>query len=552
MNNENSSLSFEDSLYDEILSNGEIDDNEYVENEHLAYYKILKLLGTGSSSKVVLTVNTINNEQVAIKIIKRKSSHEFKKSDSRIFREIVMSTLINHPYIVRLKDFLFSKSYYFLIFEYVNGKQLYDLIVDEGFLQEKVARRYFRQIVSAISYIHNNSIVHRDLKIENILLDENDNIKIIDFGLSNFYDNKMLLNTFCGSLYFAAPELLKGNRYCGPEIDIWSLGVILFVLLNGSVPFDDKEVTQLQDKIKAGNFQFTNGISEDSKDLVIKMLQPNPLSRIHLPQVLEHRWINIGYDIPINNYLLKRYPLKDISRGHIEALSSVMNFQFRNLKREILKYYNICVNEEDSLKHDYWIKRPVICMYYMMLEIFEDDRRDESISDFLLEIEEENLTNNISFSDDTKIFLYKLNRFVSYVISKEKLSPCSKFYKKTVFDNFDLIDQNSGSFPIIKNTYIRGFFRGIRIKNIGTKNALKKILIDLFNSNNFKYKIDKKYFICDIEYSSKSCVSFKISMYYNCIVGEYYINISHINGEKSEFDNIYNTVYKSLKEQRVL
>ncbi|KAK6089882.1 hypothetical protein P3W45_001085 [Vairimorpha bombi] len=547
INNEDSESMLDDSL----TNTGNIEEYEYVEDDHLCYYKIIKLLGTGSSSKVVLGVNTLNNEHVAIKIVKRKDKKKFIKSDIRIFREIIMSSLINHPYIVRLKDFMFSRSNYFLIFEYINGRQLYDVIVDEGYVNEKDARRYFRQILSAVDYIHKNSIVHRDMKIENILLDENDNIKIIDFGLSNFYDNKMLLNTFCGSLYFAAPELLRGNRYCGPEIDVWSLGVILYVLLNGSVPFDDKDVAHLQDKIKEGRFQFSNSISDNSKDLIMNMLQPDSLNRFSLQQVIESKWTNIGYDIPINNYLVKRYPLQSINKEHLKHLSLVSKFQFKNLEREVLRYYSICMDKE-SLEHDYWTKRPVISMYYMLTEIFEDDNSDDSITDLLMELEEDNLTNEISFSCDDSTYLEDLHKFVNYVISKEKRSPCSKFYNKTVFKNSVVTEHKLMTHPIIKNTYIRGMFRGIKIKHVGTHNALKKIIIDLLNMHRLSYKITEKYFLCDVSYNTNIFVSFKISMYYNVILSEYYINVTHVSGEKEEFSNIYDSLYNSLKEQNVL
>jgi len=552
MKNEDTSFFLNDSIYEESPDTGGLEDCEYVEDDHLCYFKILKLLGTGSSSKVVLGVNTLNNEHVAIKIIKRKHEQEFKKHDFRIFREVIMSSMINHPYVVRLKNFMFSTSYYFLIFEYINGKQLYDVIVDEGYLDEKVARRYFRQILSAIDYIHKNSIVHRDLKIENILLDENDNIKIIDFGLSNFYDSKMLLNTFCGSLYFAAPELLQGKRYCGPEIDVWSLGVILFVLLNGSVPFDDKDVGHLQDKIKDGKFKFEINISENAKKLIKNMLQSDPLQRINLQQIIDNKWINDGFDIPIHNYLLERYPLKNINKSHLKALASISKFQFKNLEREILKYHNICINEENLTELNYWIKRPVICLYYMLLEIFEDDSSNESLTDLLLELEEENISNEISFSDEKDKFLYKLHKFVNYVILKDVGSPCSKFYKKTVFKNANIVEQKAGTYPLIKNTYIQGFFKGIKIRNIGTKNALKKIILDILNENNFKFKTNKKYYMCDVQYNTNSYVSFKISMYFNVILSEFYINITYIDGKKEEYNNIYSLIYNSLKEQRVL
>ncbi|OQS55717.1 KIN1 [Ecytonucleospora hepatopenaei] len=190
---------------------------DFVENQKLGKYTLLKTLGKGSSAKVVKAVDTETNGTVAIKIVERTPKN---LSDSRIFREILIGSLLDHPHIVKLYDFYFNDKFFFLIFENVEGKQLYDVVLKKGALSEEDARKYFRQMVSAIDYLHRNSIVHRDLKIENILIDEFDNVKLIDFGLSNFYDTEEYLNTFCGSLYFAAPELLMGNRYVGPEVDV--------------------------------------------------------------------------------------------------------------------------------------------------------------------------------------------------------------------------------------------------------------------------------------------------------------------------------------------
>jgi serine/threonine protein kinase KIN1/2 len=148
-----------------------------------------------------------------------------------------------------------------MLFEYVYGGQMLDYIISHGKLKEKQARKFARQIASALDYCHRNSIVHRDLKIENILINKNGDIKIIDFGLSNLFAPRSYLKTFCGSLYFAAPELLQARQYIGPEVDVWSFGIVLYVLVCGKVPFDDQSMPKLHAKIKRGHVEFPPGLS---------------------------------------------------------------------------------------------------------------------------------------------------------------------------------------------------------------------------------------------------------------------------------------------------
>lgn len=152
-----------------------------------------------------------------------------------------------------------------MLFEYVNGDQMLELVVRCKKLAETEARRFSRQIASALDYCHRNSIVHRDLKIENILVSKKgkeEDIKIIDFGLSNLFAPRDHLRTFCGSLYFAAPELLQAQPYQGPEVDIWSFGVVLYVLVCGRVPFDDQSMPKLHAKIKKGVVDYPKWLSK--------------------------------------------------------------------------------------------------------------------------------------------------------------------------------------------------------------------------------------------------------------------------------------------------
>ena len=210
--------------------------------------------------------------QVACKIIPRGSTDDNhatradkeradQSKEIRTAREAAIVTLLNHPYICGLRDVVRTNHHWYMLFEYVNGGQMLDYIISHGKLKEKPARKFSRQIASALDYCHRNSIVHRDLKIENILISKTGDIKIIDFGLSNLFAPRGHLRTFCGSLYFAAPELLQARAYTGPEVDVWSFGIVLYVLVCGKVPFDDQSIPALHAKIKKGVVDYPNWLS---------------------------------------------------------------------------------------------------------------------------------------------------------------------------------------------------------------------------------------------------------------------------------------------------
>jgi serine/threonine protein kinase len=209
-----------------------------------------------------------------------------------------------------MRDFLVHQNHYYMVFEYIDGGQMLDYIIAHGRLRERAARKFARQIGSALDYCHHNNIVHRDLKIENILISNSGNIKIIDFGLSNLYSPYRHLSTFCGSLYFAAPELLNAKLYTGPEVDIWSFGIVLYVLVCGKVPFDDQSMPALHAKIKRGLAEYPAWLSNDCKSLLQRMLNTNPQERATLQEVLSHPWMTKGYDGRPDSHLIIREPLR--------------------------------------------------------------------------------------------------------------------------------------------------------------------------------------------------------------------------------------------------
>ncbi|CDW76900.1 snf1-related protein kinase catalytic subunit alpha kin10 [Stylonychia lemnae] len=241
-------------------------------------YRFSKNLGTGSFGKVKLAFNEISGHKVAIKIMNKKKIKQQQVFD-KIKREIKVLRLFNHPHIIKHYEFIDTPSDIFMVIEFASGGELFDLISRRERLDESEARRYFQQIFSSIEYTHFHKITHRDLKPENLLLDENNNIKLIDFGLSNSMKDSQSLKTACGSPNYAAPEIISGRSYSGVEVDIWSMGVILYAMVCGTLPFDDDSMTQLFNKIKEGKYYMPNNISPDdlpSYLLNISQISQNP------------------------------------------------------------------------------------------------------------------------------------------------------------------------------------------------------------------------------------------------------------------------------------
>ena len=210
--------------------------------------------------------------------------------EEKVRREIKILRLFRHPHIIKLYEVVEAKEHVYLVMEHLRGGELFDYIVEKGRLQEAEARHFFQQIMSGIEYCHRNMVAHRDLKPENLLLDSKHNIKIADFGLSNVMRDGQFLKTSCGSPNYAAPEVISGKLYAGPEVDVWSCGVILYALLCGSLPFDDENIPNLFKKIKNGVYNIPNYLSAQARDLIWRMLVVDPLKRISIPEIRQHPW----------------------------------------------------------------------------------------------------------------------------------------------------------------------------------------------------------------------------------------------------------------------
>ncbi|XP_074192628.1 serine/threonine-protein kinase MARK2 isoform X4 [Rhinolophus sinicus] len=291
------------------------------EQPHIGNYRLLKTIGKGNFAKVKLARHILTGKEVAVKIIDKTqlNSSSLQKNPSsgsvwrgpegsklskhdpwhfifQLFREVRIMKVLNHPNIVKLFEVIETEKTLYLVMEYASGGEVFDYLVAHGRMKEKEARAKFRQIVSAVQYCHQKFIVHRDLKAENLLLDADMNIKIADFGFSNEFTFGNKLDTFCGSPPYAAPELFQGKKYDGPEVDVWSLGVILYTLVSGSLPFDGQNLKELRERVLRGKYRIPFYMSTDCENLLKKFLILNPSKRGTLEQIMKDRWMNVGHE----------------------------------------------------------------------------------------------------------------------------------------------------------------------------------------------------------------------------------------------------------------
>eukprot|EP00026_Physarum_polycephalum_P003632 Phypoly_transcript_03645.p1 GENE.Phypoly_transcript_03645~~Phypoly_transcript_03645.p1 ORF type:complete len:738 (+),score=143.90 Phypoly_transcript_03645:152-2365(+) len=318
----------------------------------IGLYKLGRTLGEGTYGKVKLGTHMYTGQEVAVKIMR---PHE-TNNRAEVEREISVLKLLKHPNIVQLFEVIEDENgRIFLVLELVAGGELFDYIVARGRVKEKEARKFFRQIISGVEYCHANLVVHRDLKPENLLLDVDGNVKINDFGFSNLISPGKLFNTFCGSPIYAPPEIILEKEYVGPTVDIWSMGVILYALVNGQLPWrlgKNGRIIDI-DKLLAGQFEnsASANLTKGVKDLMNRMIVADPKNRATLDEVRNHPWISEGCDGPPPTLLSARPPVKAINE---EILNQVvlMGFDRETARSAILANEII----------------PVVTVYHLLLE----------------------------------------------------------------------------------------------------------------------------------------------------------------------------------------
>ena len=360
-------------------------------------------LGEGTFGTVRLGINRQTGEKVAIKILEKIKMTNYDDKN-RLEREIKILNKIHHPNIVKLFCIIETDRQIFIVMEYIKGNELFQYILVKKKLEEEEACYYFLQIINCIDYLNKLKISHRDLKAENIIIEQKlKEIKLIDFGLSNIYENGKLLSTACGSPIYAAPEMLEGKLYKGLSVDIWSAGIVLFYMLCGHFPFDDVSNDKLYKKIIKGKFEIPKFLSKNAKDLINKILVVNPKKRINLKDIKKHPWIvnflenNKNFEKIFKNIGLNtdKYIIP-IDEDIIDEINNKYSVDKVELRKNIL--YNI-VNDKSTL-------------YYLMLnKKGKDDIK--SVADMKSDLFEK-------YIQDKNNLLSSYNNDINLVVNKRK------------------------------------------------------------------------------------------------------------------------------------
>ncbi|KAJ4701510.1 Non-specific serine/threonine protein kinase [Melia azedarach] len=275
-------------------------------------YEVGRTIGEGTFAKVKFAQNTETGESVAMKVLDRSTIIKHKMAD-QIKREISIMKLVRHPYVVRLHEVLASRTKIYIILEFITGGELFDKIVHHGRLSEAEARRYFQQLIDGVDFCHSKGVYHRDLKPENLLLDSLGNLKISDFGLSALPEQGVnLLRTTCGTPNYVAPEVLSHKGYNGAVADVWSCGVILYVLMAGYLPFDELDLTTLYSKVEKADFSCPSWFPVGAKSLIHRILDPNPETRITIEQIRNDEWFQRSY-VPVRLIEYEDVNLDDVN-----------------------------------------------------------------------------------------------------------------------------------------------------------------------------------------------------------------------------------------------
>ena len=310
---------------EELTTDNSLSEKELIKK--VGNYILSEQIGVGTFSKVTKGMHVLTNETVAVKILD-KSKIKDEIDIEHISREIEILKSISHKNIAQLYESISTEHNFYLIMEYIEGGDLGDYIAQNVSLSENLSCYFFRQLISVIEYLNDMGITHRDLKPENILLDSaHKNIKVIDFGLSNYCANSELLKSDCGSPCFASPEMLSGKSYLGVTTDLWSAGIVLYSMLVGTIPFDDLEINTLYERIKIGTFYIPSSLSLSCIDFLKQILHINPEKRITIEKIKKHPWFNLeknimckGIDLTVKtfpynqaliNYVISKYYKND-------------------------------------------------------------------------------------------------------------------------------------------------------------------------------------------------------------------------------------------------
>ena len=487
----------ENEIEKEENSNSEEPKKEYIKK--VGNYILNEQIGIGTFSKVTKAIHTLTGEKVAVKILD-KSKIKDNIDIERISREIEILKSISHPNICQLYESNSTIHNFYLIMEYIEGGDLCDYINRNISLNEHISCHFFRQLISVIEYLYEMGITHRDIKPENILLDvSHQNIKVIDFGLSNYCADSELLKSACGSPCFASPEMLSGQPYNGITTDIWSSGIVLYSMLVGTLPFDDQELNALYDQIKIGTFYIPSTLSLEAIDFLKKILQVEPNKRMNIFQIKEHPWFNIeknklykGIDLTVETfpyneelieYVIKRYFENDTDLNKNNFIKMI---QYHACNQYTATYYLTEKNwtkhedEDDNLNCDK--KKEVINSLKNIIKSkkFQNNDNNENKNNKILNNKEKVKSNNEEKADNINKEKGVLKMQIK---NKEKLTNYKDSKNKNNSRSNSSTNKNKGQNLINNN------------KNITKINLIKKELISNKKSPYNCFKTKKNSFI---------------------------------------------------------
>ena len=307
-------------------------------------------IGKGTFGVVRLATHIITNEKVAVKMLYKERILNEESAKKRLEKEIKILKVLRHRNIVQLYNVFQTSSTIFLVMEHIQGKELFEIIVKKKKLSELESLLYFQQLISGIEYLAKLGIAHRDLKPENLMIDSRKVLNIAAFGLSNTYKKNELLSTPCGSPSYAAPEMLSGEKYWGLGADIWSCGIILYTMLCGRLPFEDKDNIKLYEKIKEGNFIIPEFLSENAKDFLTKILVVDPKKRYNITQIKKHPWFN---QLDQKRYMSRGLLLNKFIVPIDEEIVEKMRKEYEYNEKEIRM--NLLANKHNHITTTYYL-----------------------------------------------------------------------------------------------------------------------------------------------------------------------------------------------------
>ena len=524
-----------------IKRNKENSKNEEKEKEiKIGNYLIQKTLGKGTFGKVKLGIYIPRNKKVAIKIIEK---NRIKEEDDmiRLKREFEMLSQFNHPNVITVSEIFESNKEYFTVMEFCEGGELFNYIVTNKRLSEEKSAFFYYQLINGLEYIHSLGIVHRDLKPENLLLTKDNILKIIDFGLSNYFkdDQPELLETPCGSPCYASPEMLSGKTYDGFKIDIWATGIILFAMLCGFLPFDDKDNNILFQKILECKITFPNFLSNDAKDLLKKILVINPMKRINIQNIKKHQFYLKGKEIFEKNFTIYQVSAEDIIDS--ENSSYFYDFKYMNENSFINNFLYYEFDKRSEVLLNRLKKEKIFCVQNL--------KRSNSF-----QINNKKNTNNIIYDDKNRNRKLKklvdLEKRIKKLIKTNKENIKGKKETKKIKDECHEYDEE-----IKRNSlnYNHSIIFHIKDINIFVENLIMqyKIEEDILNKLS-KHNLEKNKKFIKPKKKNKSEDNTKQILKNKIDKNKKLNKKKEINNEKEKSSDSFNTLKKLVNQNKKL